>query len=585
MNMTSSQDFETDVVVVGAGAAGMTAALVAASEGLQVLLLEKSPVVGGCTTYSAGVCWVPGNHLAEAAGVQDPPENVRRYMEACIGEHLDRERVERYLALAPPAFQYLEAHSEVRFALRAMCDYYPELPGGSQHGRPLESLAFDGQRLGPALAHLRMPPPEFLVWGGMMVTGGDATQLMAWKQSWKGFTHAVKLSTQYLWDRLRRYPRGTRLVLGSALAARLYRSVLDRQVPVWREAEVRSLLQDGGPEGRVVGVQVSHQNQLRTVRARKAVVLATGGFPHNAEMRQRYFSAGAEVNSATPASSTGDGIAMALSAGGAMGRAPATPAFWSPVSHLTRADGSTYHYPHLIMDRSKPGLIAVNAHGVRFVNEALNYHGFAQAMLAQASTTGTTAAYLVATQAHLDQYCFGVSHPNRRLQASLVRQGYLLKADTLGELAQQMGVPADALAQTVLEFNTHAQGGADPDFGKGDSAYNRMLGDPEHRPNPCLAPLAQGPFYAIRLHPGDIGTCHGLDTDLHGRVLSHAGSAIPGLYACGNDMNSVMSGMYPGAGITLGPAIAFGYATAMHLARGDALQARVTNSNCVQACG
>lgn len=568
--MTPLEDLETDVIVVGAGAAGMTAALVAATEGLQVLLLEKSSVVGGCTTYSAGVCWVPGSHLAQTAGVEDAPEDVRRYVQACVGEHLDRERMERYLTLAPEAFRYLEANSEVSFVLRAMCDYYPELPGGSLHGRPLESRAFDGKKLGAQLADLRMPPPEFLVWGGMMVSGGEATQMLAWKKSWKGFTQAVKLTTQYVWDRLRGYPRGTRLVLGSALAARLYRSVLDRKVPVWREAEVRSLLQEGGPDGRVVGVQVRHRNEIRTIRARKAVVLATGGFAHNAELRQRYFRAGAEVNSATPPTSTGDGISMALSVGGAMGREPATPAFWSPVSRLSRPDGSTYNFPHLIMDRSKPGVIAVNANGVRFVNEALNYHGFAQAMLQQDATTGTTVAYLVATQAHLDQYCFGASHPNRRLQASLVEQGYLLKGNTLAVLAQQMAVSADALSHTVLEFNRCAEQGSDPVFGKGDSAYNRMLGDPARQPNPCVAPLAQGPFYAIRLYPGDIGTCHGLDTDPHGRVLSAAGTFVPGLYACGNDMNSVMSGMYPGAGITLGPAIAFGYATAMHLAGSDA---------------
>ncbi len=557
-------DREVDVVVMGAGAAGMTAALVAASEGLDVLLLEKSPVVGGCTAYSAGVCWVPGSHLAQAAGVRDAPEDVRRYVEACLGDHLDGERMDRYLSVAPEAFRYLEERSDVAFALRAMCDYFPELPGGSLHGRPLESLEFDGKRLGRHLADLRLPPDEFLVWGSMMVTGGDANRLLGWNRSWDGFTHATRLAARYLWDRARGYPRGTRLVLGSALAARLYHSLLERRVPVWREACVDSLWQEGG---RIQGVQVFHQQRLRTVRARRAVVLATGGFPHNAQMRQRYFPAGAAVHSAAPDSGTGDGITMALSAGAVMGPAPATPAFWSPVSRVTRADGSGYNFPHLILDRSKPGVIAVNQAGRRFVNEATNYHGFAQAMLRQAAVTGSDAAYLVSTQEHLDRYCFGVSHPSRRWQATLVRQGYLLKGETWEELARQMAVPADALRDTIQTFNGHAAQGEDPDFGKGSSAYHRILGDPTHQPSPCLAPLVQGPFYAIRLHPGDIGTCHGLDTDLDGRVLAAGGEVIPGLYACGNDMNSVMSGMYPGAGITLGPAMAFGYAVARHLAR------------------
>lgn len=556
-----------DVIVVGAGASGMTAALVAANEGLNVLVLEKTAQVGGCTAYSAGVCWVPGSHLAQAADVPDTPEQVRRYVEACLGEHLDRDRMEHYLSMAPDAFRYLAEHSEVIFSLRAMCDYYPELPGGSLVGRPLESQEFDGKRLGKHLSDLRLPPAEFLVWGSLMVTAGDAAKMLEWKTSWQGFSHAAKLAARYLWDRVKGYPRGTRLVLGSALVARLYASLLQRKVPVWRGAKVLSLIEEGG---RVVGVQAQLDQRTHAIRARKAVVLATGGFPHSEALRKRFFSVGSNVHSAAPEAASGDGISMALATGAVMGKAPATPAFWSPVSRITRRDGSSYYFPHLMLDRSKPGVVAVNMAGERFVNEAVNYHAFGLAMLAQVASTGSDVAYLVATQAHLDRYCFGVSHPDRGLQRRLVDQGYLLKADTLGELAAKMGVPAAALLRTIQAFNEHAAQGHDPVFGKGESAYHRILGDSKHAPNPCLAPLVGGAFFALRMHPGDIGTCHGLATDLDGQVLSSDHLPIPGLYACGNDMNSVMGGMYPGAGITLGPAVAFGYAVAMRIARAKA---------------
>lgn len=565
--MTGTADVEVDVIVLGAGAAGMTAALVAAKEGLSVLLVEKSQVLGGSTAYSGGVCWVPRSHLAQRAGVKDSEENAWTYVSACLGEHMDETSMKRYLSVAPEAFEYLEKHSEVAFLLRETTpDYSPELPGGTLGGRALEILEYDARKLGKNFAHIRRPPDEYLVLGGMMVTVGDANQILARYRSWGSFKYTARLVWRYLMDRLTLNPRGTRLVIGNAMVARLYASLLNRHVPVWRGAQVHSLMHDAG---RVCGAEILHEGKLQTVRARKAVVLATGGFPRNADMRRQLFADGAEVHTTVPESSTGDGIQLAISSGAVMGKAPATPAFWSPASKVMRKDGSSFYFPHLMMDRSKPGVIAVNQAGMRFVNESTNYHLFTQAMLKQKAPTGSVNAYLVSTQLYLDKYCFGMSHPDRGIQNQLVAKGYLFRGSTPADLAAQIGVPAEALHKTIQAFNADASRGVDTAFGKGSTAYNRALGDQEAA-HPCLAPLESGPYYAIRMVPGDIGTCHGLATDLEGRVLDKDGAVISGLYACGNDMHSVMGGMYPGPGITLGPALAFGYAVARHIARDSA---------------
>lgn len=560
-----AETMDVDLLVVGSGAAGMTAAIVAANEGLRVLVLEKADVVGGSTAYSGGVCWVPGSHLARHAGVDDSREKTLTYLRACLGERFDEERLCGYLDLAAEAIEYLESRSEVRFLLRTTTpDYFSEREGGAAGGRALEALPYDARTLGARFADVRSPPPEYLVLGGMMVTVADATRILARYRSWDGFSHTARLVARYARDRLAGRRRGTRLVVGNALAARFYASLLKLDVPVWRGAQVTGLLKE---DGRAAGARVMRNGQPVTVRARRGVVLATGGYPHNPRLRERYFTAGTADYSAVPESATGDGIELALAAGAAMGPLPATPAFWSPVSAVERADGSRWNFPHLMMDRSKPGVIAVNAQGERFVNESTNYHDFTQAMLRQREAIGSEAAFLVSSQQHLDRYCFGFSYPDAGWQRQLVKKGYMLRGDSLDQLAAQMKVPADRLRRTVESFDRDAASGTDPAFGKGSTPYNRCLGDSTHQPNACLAPLGQGPYYAIALQAGDIGTCHGLHTDLDARVLDDDGQLIEGLYACGNDMNSVMAGLYPGPGITLGPAIAFGYAAARHAAK------------------
>lgn len=561
--MSRIEEKQVDVLAIGAGAAGMTTALVCAIEGLEALVIEKTAYVGGSAAFSAGVCWLPANPWCTRVGVEDTLDAGRTYMRAVLGKAIDEAFVETYLKTAPEAFAYLARDAGLAFEPRRYTpDYWSELPGATHGGRALQPVPFDGALLGRNFKRLRPPPASFMVLGGMMVTAVDAQHLLDRFKSWTAFRHATGLVLRYARDRLSHH-RGTRLVMGNALAARLYHGLLQRSVPVWTDTTVTSLIQEGS---RVVGALVRTPQGEKRILARKGVVLATGGFPRSPQLRHEHFTDGQAVHSAAPEGNTGDGIRHALSLGAVMGPRPTTPAFWTPVSLVPQAGGGHYRFPHLVMDRSKPGVIAVNAFGQRFVNESRNYHDFARAMLAQRATTGSVSAHLVCSREFLDKYTLGVAYPSRRRIRELVASGYLVEGQTLADLAARINVPPEALVATVVRYNDHARRGEDPEFGKGSTEYNRYLGDASHSPNPCIAPLGCGPYYALRLEPGDIGTCHGLRTDHVGRVLDAHGQPLEGLHAVGNDMNSVMAGEYPAAGITLGPALTFSYALARHLA-------------------
>lgn len=556
-------DMTVDAVIVGAGAAGMATALLAADERLDVLVVEKTPWVGGSCAYSAGVCWVPNNHYAVRAGMSDSREQAMTYLSTLIGDRLDKAKIDTYLDRSPEAFEYFEKHSEVAFVPRAYTpDYWSELPGSTQRGRALAPLDFDGRALKDAFSHLRPPPDEFMVMGGMMVSAVDAENLLRRFESMKSFKASVGLVMRYLKDRVS-HPRGTRLVMGNALAARLYKSLLDRKVPVWRGVPVIGLISD---DGQVTGIQVMKDGKALRIRARHGVVLASGGFPRNEKMRRELMPHGKPIHTAAPEGNTGDGLQMALRAGASLGEKPRTTAFWTPSSLVRRKTGEVFNFPHLVMDRSKPGVIAVNAKGERFVNESKNYHDFARAMLEQEARTGSARAFLVCDHRFLQRYTLGIVYPSGAMRRRMIRAGYLLSAATLEALGAKMEIPVDALRRTLDRYNANARNGQDPDFGKGSTEYNRYLGDPARRPNPCIAPIEQGPFYAMAVDPGDIGTTYGLATDIDGRVLNSAGKVIHGLFACGNDMNTIMGGEYPGAGITLGPALTFGYLVGKALA-------------------
>ncbi len=556
-----------DVVVLGAGAGGMTAAAVAAAQGLRVLVIEKTGFVGGTTAWSGGMVWIPVNAKMRDAGLSDSCADAEAYLASTVPEDDNAALREAFLSRGPEAIAYLEANTEVRLQpVKVYPDYYPDRAGATAGGRVLEPVVFDGARLGADFGRLRPPLPEFTLFGGMMVNRSDIPHLRRVGRSLRSTLRSMRLVAEYALQRLRA-PRGTTLHLGNALAARLYASLLARKVEVLFGASVDSLLIE---EDAVRGVRLATPLK-RSILARKGVVLATGGFSHDPALREKFFPAAAGFVSATATAGTGDGLRLAMAAGAHVATRVADPAYWVPASLFKRADGGHGVFPHTVTDRAKPGIIAVNASGQRFVNEAVSYHEFVRAMLRDGNDAAGRPFHLVCDRKFLWTYGLGRIQPFSWNYKRHVESGELIEAPSIEKLADAIGVAASALRATVTNFNTHAQEGRDPEFGRGGTIYQRHLGDAGHTPNPCVAPIAQAPFFALRIYPADLGTAIGLAIDEHARVLRPDGSAIAGLYACGNDMSSIMNGNYPGPGITLGPALTFGYIAGRHLAQAEAV--------------
>ncbi len=546
-----------DLLVVGAGAGGMTAALAAALRGLDVVLCEASDQVGGTTATSAGTLWIPGNRHGVQAGCGDTVDAARRYLDAVLDEADPRGLRRAYLESANTAIDFLESRSEVKFASALRHPDYLEHPGAALAGRALSPLPFDGRRLGRDFARIRAPMQEFMVLGGMMANKADVQALVGRWRSWRNFAHVVKLVARHASDRLR-HARGTRLVMGNALVARLFFSLCQAGVAVRFGTRLQQL---DTRDGRVVGAVFQQDGRTLRIAARAGVVLATGGVGHHAGLRAMLAPAGVppeNLHAQAFEGNRGDGIETATGIGARLDRHP-RDFFWQPVSRVPRPGGHGL-FPHLYLDRAKPGLIAVDARGARFVNEGASYHHFVEAMLER----GATPAYLVCDIAFVRTYGLGAIAPGTRNLRPHEASGYLVLAPTLDALATKLGMEAGALIASVEKNNRHAQAGADPDFGKGATELSRFNGDAGHAPNPCLGPIARAPFCAMRLWPGESASSSGLATDADGVVLDTADHPIPGLYACGNDMASPLRGCYPGPGITIGPAMVFGYRIAQH---------------------
>ncbi len=551
-----------DVIVVGAGAAGMTAACVAAAEGRSVLLLEQASVVGGTTAISGGMVWIPANHKAASGIRPDSLEAARAYLAATVPSAAP-ERLNAFLVHGDQAVQYLEAHTALRLQpVPTYPDYYPDLPGATLSGRVLEPEPFDAKVLGEAFNLLRAPLPEFTLIGGMMISRQDIPHLRRMTRSWRSALHVAGLLSRYALQRLSSR-RGTTLYLGNALAGRLLQSTLQLGVCLRTGISVERLANE---DGRICGVEVSTQGVMKLIRARQGVILSTGGLSHGGDLRARFVPTAAGTLSASVKPGTSArGAQLAFDAGGRLSELTEEGAFWVPASTFTRRDGSQGVFPHTVTDRSKPGLIAVGSNGKRFVNEAVSYHEFVRAQLANAETAVPT--FLLCDSRFLWKYGLGRIKPftfSWSVSAAL-KDGYLKRAINLKDLAVQLGIPPDALRLTVEHYNTHASQGKDPEFSRGSNAYQRHLGDADQTPNPCVAPMQTGPFYAVKVWPADLGMSAGIVTDDNSRVLGPDDAPIPGLYACGNDMASVMEGAYPGPGITLGPALTFAYLAARHV--------------------
>jgi succinate dehydrogenase/fumarate reductase flavoprotein subunit len=536
-----------DVLVVGSGASGLATAVTAAHLNLDVIVVEKEPQLGGTSAWSGGWLWIPRNPLAVADGIVEDLEQSRIYLRHELRSEVLDPRVEMFLAQGPQMVDFFQRHTEVQFFSGSKMPDFHASEGYAKGGRSVCAQPFDGRRLGPWINKLRRPL-DVISLAGMGIAGGaDLNHFLNARQSPSSLLYAGKRLLRHARDLLF-HGRGLHLVNGNALVARLLKSALDRKVRLLTDTPVQELLRDGE---RVLGARVESAGRLIEIRARRGVVLACGGFPHDQQRIARLFKQapnGTEHLSAAPKGNTGDGLRLGERVGACVASDFAHAAAWAPVSRVPREDGGFSGFPHL-MERAKPGFIAVRQDGRRFVNEADSYHDY---MCALFNATGPAETPM--------------SKPFPFPTTKYVHAGYLFKAPTLIELAHQCGIDAQQLEVTVSAFNLGAEQGHDPLFQRGESLYNRAQGDALHGPNPSLGSLHKGPFYAVKLVPGSLGTFAGLNTDAYARALDEHGTPIPRLFAVGNDMHSIMNGHYPSGGITLGPGMTFGYIAARVLA-------------------
>ncbi len=552
---------EYDLIVVGSGAAGLATAITAKKRGLDVVVIEKEPVFGGTTALSGGVLWIPLGPHGRQQNPADTREAVRRYMVEETGAFYDEAAVEAFIDNGPKMVEFFERETAMRFVPTLYPDYHPDVPGGVDIGRSILAKPFDIRELGADMARLK-PPLKTITFIGMMFnsSNADLKHFFQVTKSLTSFIYVAKRLATHLKE-LALYRRGIAVTSGNALAARLAKSALDLGIPILTSTPAQGIEMDGE---RALGVRTAQG----VLRARHGVVLACGGFPHDVKrIAQAYphVRRGHQHLSPTPTSNTGDGLNMAEALGGVVDIRFKDAAAWMPVSKVDYGNGEIGVFPHLL-DRYKPGVIGVLASGQRFTNESNSYHDVGAAMMRACEGQEETAMWLVCDKTTLAKYGIGFVKPAPMPIGKFLRNGYLIKGNTLAELAQKCGIDPAGLEQTVREYNVGAVKGEDPAFGRGRTSFNRYLADPTHQPNPCVAPVQTGPFYAVKLIMGDLGTFDGIRTSVVGEVLRRDGSPIAGLYAVGNDRASIMGGNYPGAGITHGPNMTFGYVTGNHIA-------------------
>jgi 3-oxosteroid 1-dehydrogenase len=546
-------DVEYDVVIVGSGAAGMTAALTAAKRGLQTVVIEKAPTFGGSAARSGAGIWIPNNEVILAAGVPDTPAKAASYLARVVGDTVPVARQQAFLANGPAMISFVMRNSPLRFRwMEGYSDYYPDFPGGMPNGRSIEPDQLDGNILGAELA--RLNPSYIPTPAGLVVFSADYKWLTLSAVNPKG----LEVSAACLARGTAAALRGEKpLTMGQSLAAGLRAGLLAAGVPVWLNTPLLDLRVEGG---RVTGVIVTRNGVETLIKARRGVIVGSGGFEHSAAMRAEFqrqpigtgWTVGAKEN-------TGDGIEAGERAGAALDLMD--DAWWGPAIPLP-------DQPYFCLaERTLPGCILVNGNGVRFVNEGAPYSDVVHVMYDRNTAASPhIPAWLIVDQNYRNRYLFKDVAPLLPLPDSWFTSGAAFKAATVEQLAQKIGVPAAALRATVTRFNGFALTGKDTDFHRGDSVYDRYYADPFVKPNPCLAPLWLPPFYAFKIVPGDLGTKGGMRTDARARVLRVDGSVIPGLYAAGNASGAVMGHSYAGAGSTIGPAMTFGYLAANDIA-------------------
>ncbi len=555
-------DRTVDLLVMGSGAAGMSGAIRAHDLGLDVLLVEKSDLFGGNTAMSGGVCWVPNNPGMGREGIADSDEEGFTYLKHITKGEVADERLWLYIRESKRVLAYLQENTHVRYVpLTKYTDYYPEAPGGRSGGRSMDPVPFDGSKLREDLIQLRRPHPQSQILGKFGITAREAqaaigvgfrTMLF---MAWQMFLYVLRYPKRTRWG------RDTKLCAGNSLMGRFLLSLKERDIPAWLHTSVEELIFE---DGRVVGAILDKEGKRLRIKTNRGVLIAAGGFSRNLEMREKYqrHPISTEWTAGTP-SNTGDGIILGQKAGGALDLMD--EAWWTPVSLVPKSPFSWV----LVVEKSLPHGLFVNQDGKRFTNEAAPYIDVVNGMYEDVAKTRARDPrwYHIFDATYRRSSIEGPIAPGKVMPDERVprryRDGnYLFRASTLEELAEQIRVPAASLRATITRFNENAIRGEDPDYNRGWSAQDRYYGDPRVKPNCSLGPIETGPFYAVRIYPGDLGTKGGLRTDDHGRVLKEDGQAVPGLYAAGNSTASMMGRTYPGAGGTIGPALTFGFLAA-----------------------
>ncbi|MEI4485974.1 FAD-dependent oxidoreductase [Frigidibacter sp. MR17.14] len=560
-----------DVVVLGTGAGGLSAAVFAALSGARVLLVERTDYLGGTTAYSAATTWVPNTRHASTVGATDSFETASGFLDRAVGNRSSKAARDAFLRAGPEVIATLEDRAGLRFRPRAFHpDYLSEIEGATSCGRALEPVPFDASGLGSDLHLIRPPIPEFTILGGMMIDRDDIANLMKIGKGLAPTVYSARLIGRYWLSKLR-HGRGTRLVMGNALIGQFLAAARRLGVTILTECETTALAADATG---VTGLTLVQKGVTRHLEVLGGVVLATGGFARHPELRGRMLPAPVPDFSPSAPGHTGRLHDLALTLGARHGSLAAQPCFWAPCSHRRRADGSMAVFPHFVFDRSKPGILSVGRDGRRFVNESTSYHLFGAAQFAADRDGSHVPAFLIADATALAKYGMGMIRPGGQDPKPFLADGYLTQGATLEELAGKLGIDAAGLADTVARMNRFAETGIDEDFARGTTTYERANGDPAHGPNPTLGRLDTAPYYAVRLWPGDIGSAEGLVGNEAAELLRDDGSVIGGLYACGNDLASIMGGVYPGPGITVGPAIVFGAIAARGAAARAADRAR-----------
>lgn len=559
-------DLTCDVLVIGSGGGALAAAVTARKAGLKVIVAEKQDVFGGTTATSGGMLWIPGNlhspGLQAAIGETDSLEKARTYILEEAGNHGDVDRIDSFLKYGPEMIEFFERETHVHFDPVEYPDYNMLNPNAAKV-RSLIASEYDAGKLGQHFRELKGELPQMLFLGFAIGSSVEMKQFFRAGRSPKAFLAvAAKMGRHFLSSILHGGPR--RVVRGRALITRLAQTLFELDVPILLSAPAVELIKEGGG---VKGAVIDGPHGRRRIMASRGVILGSGGFPHDDKRRAEAYPAnaydGVRRSVANPGN-TGDGARMAEQVGGVFGNDVSNAAAWMPTSVRPDVAGPAGVWPHLV-DRLKPGFIAVSRHGKRFGNESSAYSSFVPEMIEATGGDPLAFAWLIGDKHAVDKWGIGRVRPKPMPRRGFIRSGYLIEAPTLAALAKVIEVDAQTLQATVARFNANARLGVDPDFGRGQNAYDDYQGDEDHGPNRCLGPLEKGPFYAIKMFAGEIGTFAGIKTDRYARAVDQDGNPIPGLYAVGNDQMNVFGGAYPGAGATLGPGLTFGYVAGRHV--------------------